>query len=62
MGKIVIGIGINIENELPEPIENIATRLIDHVPEDSGIDIYQIASEVALEIIKTLDKLDLLEN
>ncbi len=53
MKQAIIGIGINVVNEIAEDLSDIATRLDDHcdVPE-----IYELASDIALEVIKMVNK------
>ncbi|MDH5401898.1 MAG: biotin--[acetyl-CoA-carboxylase] ligase [Candidatus Heimdallarchaeota archaeon] len=50
--QIVIGIGLNVFNELPPTISNIATKLSDHC--DNLPDLPVIAANLALKIISYL--------
>ena len=58
MSGIVIGIGINVVNDIPESIEKIATRLSDHIIPPK---IENLASEITVEVIKMLDELSFIE-
>ncbi|MHA2090542.1 MAG: biotin--[acetyl-CoA-carboxylase] ligase [Candidatus Kariarchaeaceae archaeon] len=52
--NVVIGIGINIHNELSEELHPMATRLADHL--ETYPSVPQLAAEIAVEVIKTLDQ------
>ncbi len=53
MKQAIIGIGINVVNEIVDDLTEIATRLVDHceVPE-----IFDLASDIALEVIKLVNE------
>ncbi len=55
MSEIMIGIGINVNNEIPDIVKDIATRLSDHISPPS---VVSLASEVSLAIIKMLTSLN----
>ena len=54
MKQAIIGVGINVYNEIDEELTGIATRLIDHCEPP---EIYDLASDVALEIIKMMNEI-----
>jgi len=49
--RVIIGIGINIRNELPDEVKDIATRLVDH---DADPEIFDLATELVISIINRL--------
>lgn len=52
--RLIIGIGINVNNNLTDEIVETATRLDKH---SNTVEIHSLASEVALAIVKLLDNL-----
>ncbi|MCY3414630.1 MAG: biotin--[acetyl-CoA-carboxylase] ligase [Candidatus Heimdallarchaeota archaeon] len=58
MSHIIIGVGINVTNALPDSIANIATRIADHVESPNLI---KIAAEVATKIIDTVQHLGIVD-
>lgn len=59
MSRIIIGIGINVTNELPNSIETIATRLSDHC---TPITIETLATEITIAVVKMLKELAFVNN
>lgn len=55
MSRIIIGIGINVTNELPESIEKLATRLSDHITSPT---IETLATEITIGVVKMLNELE----
>ncbi|MHA2252067.1 MAG: biotin--[acetyl-CoA-carboxylase] ligase [Candidatus Kariarchaeaceae archaeon] len=51
LDQVIIGIGINVTNELSDEISKIATRMKDHCDPPK---VEDLAAEVSLEIIKIL--------
>lgn len=56
MSNIIIGIGVNNTNELPESISSLATRLADHCEPPTVVDL---ASEISLNVIQKLIELNM---
>jgi BirA family biotin operon repressor/biotin-[acetyl-CoA-carboxylase] ligase len=56
MKQAIIGIGINVFNEVNDELKDIATRLIDHCEPP---EIYDLASDIAVEVIRTLSDIKL---
>ena len=52
--KIIIGIGINVFNEIPEEIMDIATRLSDYVDAPS---VPELASKIATSVLSEIKNL-----
>ncbi len=51
MQEAIIGIGVNVLNELPDNIKDIATRLKDH---SNANEIPEIAADIAIAVINKL--------
>lgn len=49
--ETVVGVGVNVINEIPDEISTIATRLADHGDVPS---VPHLASEIATEVVRTL--------
>lgn len=54
MKQAIIGVGINVKNEINEELSSIATRLIDHIDPP---EIHDLASDIAIEIIKMINEI-----
>lgn len=53
LDQVVIGIGINVNNDIPSEVSNIATRLSEHVHETP--DPYVLAADIAASVIKMIE-------